>query len=209
MQSEQKIKIHFMHADSVVSAGLRAILCDSSELTISVHESLEELACQSAVVIADYHRGLHFYQHMLRASDYQSCSVLIVTHHEKEWEVRHAVECGVHGYLLQSCLPAELANAVHTLTNGKRYLSGSLKACVADSMSRTGLTGREQDVLELLGKGYCNKLIARELGIELPTVKSHIKGVMVKLNATARTHAVVVAAQRGLLRVDAGTTGYR
>jgi DNA-binding NarL/FixJ family response regulator len=207
MQFNQKIRIHFMHADPVVSAGLRAILSSSSELNLSVHDSLAEL--QSAVIIADYHSGLHFYQHMPRASHQDGFRVLIVTHYEKEGEVRHAVECGVHGYLLQSCVPEELANAVHMLSSGQRYLSDNLKRSIADSLGRTGLTGRESDVLQLLGKGYCNKLIARDLGIGLSTVKCHVKGVMAKLNATARTHAVVVATQRGLIRADAGTASYR
>jgi two-component system NarL family response regulator len=54
-------------------------------------------------------------------------------------------------------------------------------------------------VLQLLGKGYCNKLIARALGIGIGTVKTHIKSLLDKLNATTRTHAVIIAAQRGLV----------
>jgi predicted transcriptional regulator len=54
-------------------------------------------------------------------------------------------------------------------------------------------------VLELLATGRCNKVIARDLGISVGTVKTHLKGVMTKLGATARTHAVVLATQRGLV----------
>jgi DNA-binding CsgD family transcriptional regulator len=72
-------------------------------------------------------------------------------------------------------------------------------------MSHNELTGREADVLQLLGKGYCNKLIARELDIGVGTVKSHLKRVMSKLNVTARTQAVVVATQRGLIGAETST----
>ena len=47
-------------------------------------------------------------------------------------------------------------------------------------------------------------LVARKLGIGVGTVKTHVKGVMSKLDATARTHAVVVATQRGLIRPGGG-----
>ncbi|RZA34551.1 MAG: response regulator transcription factor [Lysobacteraceae bacterium] len=82
----------------------------------------------------------------------------------------------------------------------QRYLSESMTRSVADSLTRESLTGRETDVLQLLAQGCCNKSIARKLGIGVGTVKTHVKGVMSKLDATARTHAVVVATQRGLIR---------
>jgi two-component system NarL family response regulator len=80
-----------------------------------------------------------------------------------------------------------------------RYLSAELSRCVADSFTRIGLTSRETDVLQLLAQGQCNKSIARELGIGVGTVKTHVKGLFDKLGATARTHAVVLATRRGLV----------
>jgi two-component system NarL family response regulator len=70
---------------------------------------------------------------------------------------------------------------------------------MADSFTRIGLTSRETDVLQLLAQGCCNKSIARELGIGVGTVKTHVKGLFDKLGATARTHAVVLATRRGLV----------
>ena len=51
----------------------------------------------------------------------------------------------------------------------------------------------------IAGAGAVGRSIARELGIGVGTVKTHVKGLMSKLDATARTHAVVVATQRGLI----------
>ena len=53
--------------------------------------------------------------------------------------------------------------------------------------------------LALLAEGLCNKAIARDLGIALGTVKTHVKSLLDKLGATTRTHAVVLATRRGLL----------
>jgi DNA-binding NarL/FixJ family response regulator len=124
---------------------------------------------------------------------------LVLTHHDKEGTVRRALDSGVHGYVLQNCTEDELTQAVRALGDGGCYLSEPVARCVADSRGRSALTMRETDVLKLLGKGYCNKAIARELGIAPGTVKTYVKGVLGKLNATARTHAVVLASERGLI----------
>ncbi|HUS13843.1 MAG TPA: response regulator transcription factor [Chloroflexia bacterium] len=61
------------------------------------------------------------------------------------------------------------------------------------------LTAREQEVLELLGRGLSNKLIARRLGISEHTVKFHVSSIYGKLGAASRTEAVSRGAHRGLI----------
>lgn len=52
------------------------------------------------------------------------------------------------------------------------------------------LTVREREVLDCILDGMCNKLIARKLGLALPTVKSHVKGVLRKVGATSRAEVI-------------------
>ena len=63
------------------------------------------------------------------------------------------------------------------------------------------LTGREQQVLALVAEGYSNKLVAYQLGIRERTVKNHLTGIMTKLRASDRTHAVVTAVRLGWLAI--------
>jgi DNA-binding NarL/FixJ family response regulator len=191
--------IHIMHADPVMTAGLHAIIAELPELRVTTNLRQPEAQRVARVLVADYDTGIALARQPLSDS-LRHPSVLIVTQLDKEFEVRIAMDAGVHGYVLQSCSPDELQKAVVTLAQGQRYLSESVTRSVADSLSRETLTGRETDVLQLLAQGCCNKSIARKLGIGVGTVKTHVKGVMSKLDATARTHAVVVAAQRGLIR---------
>jgi LuxR family maltose regulon positive regulatory protein len=61
------------------------------------------------------------------------------------------------------------------------------------------LTGRETEVLHLLGEGYSNRQIAEELFITLNTVKKHTSNIYGKLGVRSRTQAVVRAQELGLL----------
>lgn len=195
------INVLVAHADAIVNAGLAALLGASAD--ISVKSAGAGGSFDGAdVIIVDHKAGL---EHMRRRAEArhgqaeEQPRVLIVTQLDREWEVRTAMIAGVHGYLLQNSPADQLLAAVRALSRGMRYLSADLSRCVADSFTRIGLTSRETDVLQLLAQGQCNKSIARELGIGVGTVKTHVKGLFDKLGATARTHAVVLATRRGLV----------
>jgi two-component system, NarL family, response regulator DegU len=64
------------------------------------------------------------------------------------------------------------------------------------------LTPREIEILEFIAKGYLNKQIAAELGISEQTIKNHVTSILRKLNANARTEAVVVAIRQGLIKLS-------
>jgi DNA-binding NarL/FixJ family response regulator len=190
-----------MHSDPVVCAGLSTLLSAAVELDWIVHAHLDDL--EDGVIIADYQNAIAYCE---RTDPPGHRRVLVVTHDGKDDEVRRAIASGVYGYLLQSEVPAELGTAVLCVSNGQRYLSSVVQRCIADSRYHGRLTPREGDVLQLMGQGYCNKLIARNLDISLGTVKCHVKAVLDKLHAATRTHAVVVAAQRGLISTEAPAT---
>ena len=63
------------------------------------------------------------------------------------------------------------------------------------------LTPREIEILNYIAEGYLNKQIAAELGISEQTIKNHVTSILRKLNANARTEAVVVAIKQGLISI--------
>lgn len=190
MEYGETICIAMAHQDAIVRAGLGTLLRTCA--TISV----QEIGIQ--VVVTDYADGLQRAQQ--NAGKPGAAAILVVTQREREWDVRSALAAGVQGYVLQSCSAEQLRMAVELLAAGQRYVTPELNRYVTDKSARSSLTGRETDVLQLLARGYCNKTIARELGIGVGTVKTHVKGVFDKLGATARTHAVALATQRGMVR---------
>lgn len=64
------------------------------------------------------------------------------------------------------------------------------------------LTPRETEILQYIAQGYLNKQIAAELGISEQTIKNHVTSILRKLNANARTEAVVVAIKQGLISIS-------
>jgi DNA-binding NarL/FixJ family response regulator len=123
----------------------------------------------------------------------------VVSQVDSEMNVRRALECGVSGYLPQSCQPDQLIDATLALARGQRYLERSVAQRLADAMTQDLPTPREIDVLRLMAIGLCNKAISSELNIAVGTVKAHIKALLQKLEAATRTEAADVARRRGLL----------
>lgn len=192
-------RIHLTHVCPIVRAGLLAILSAQPDFMVSVDERCPSGYPHPCVVVTDYAAGMQAARQVWPQRPGYTPRVLILTSQSKEWEVRQAVDSGVHGYLLLGCSAEELVKSVRMLGHGVDYLSATATRSVIDSMKREALTRRETEVLHVLARGGSDKLIARELGIGVGTVKSHIKHLLEKLDATARTHAVVVAMRRGLL----------
>lgn len=103
----------------------------------------------------------------------------------------------------------ELIAAVSALYNGliviHPHIAASLLARAPVSSINEGeplvepLTAREQEVLQLIGQGLANKMIADRLHISEHTVKFHVSAIYAKLGVASRTEAVRAGARRGLI----------
>jgi DNA-binding NarL/FixJ family response regulator len=121
--------------------------------------------------------------------------------------VRGMVETGAVGYLLKNEAPSVIVSAVHA-TENEKWFSPSVAAHVVTLMEKEEQkklanepTEREQEVLELLAKGWTNGQIAKSLVITKRTVAYHVQNLLNKLDASNRTEAVVEAIRRGWLDV--------
>lgn len=209
MSPIDRIRVLVIHGDAVSSAGLMAIFRKYPEFEIVnadddpegervLHQS--PARWQADIVVADYEHGIDL---AARIAAYPAsavtCKVMIVAQKDREWDIRHALEVGVRGYLLVGCALTELAVGVRTIHRGLRHLSSAVSQRLAESLSAESLTPREETVLQLVVDGLGNKAIARQLDITVGTVKSHVKGVFSKLNVESRTQAMAATERRGLL----------
>jgi DNA-binding NarL/FixJ family response regulator len=190
-------RVHILHDRPLVVAGLRALL-EADGWVVSLHGTQPARLPLADVVVADHDAG------MLLAGAGPGARIMIVTHRGRESDVKQALAAAIGGYVLEHATEAQVLRAVYEVFAGRTYLCPASAARLAAGFRSQPLTGREREVLHLLARGHCNKRIARELEIGLGTVKTHVRGVMGKLEATTRTQAVIVAASQGLVGFEAG-----
>ena len=112
-----------------------------------------------------------------------------------------ALKAGATGYLLKSSLRTEMLDAIHNVRRGRRHLHSDVAAEIALHILDDNLSDREAAVLRLVAIGKANKEIARALSLAEETVKAHLKNIFAKLDVADRTHAVTVAARRGIIEL--------
>jgi two-component system NarL family response regulator len=96
-----------------------------------------------------------------------------------------------------------VVRAIRTVHSGKRLMPVEVIERLHEYPVQPALTPREIEVLSFVAKGLANKEIADQLGTSDGTIRIHVQHILSKLGAADRTHAVTIAFQRGLLRLDA------
>ena len=133
--------------------------------------------------------------------------VLILTMHESEDLVQQVIEAGARGYILKDDADRILIAAVDAVRNRKPYYSTRVSSA-ADSndsseppkSSRSRLTPREREILQLLAEGKSNKEIASLLGISVNTAEAHRANIMLKLGFHSITELVVYAVRNKIIQ---------
>ena len=135
-------------------------------------------------------------------SEFPNARIIVLTTYEGDEDIYRALEAGAQAYLLKEMVRTELLQTIREVHAGRRYISASVAARLAEHTPRVALSDRELQVLKYIAKGLRNKEIGASLNIAEDTVKGHIKSIFGKLNVMDRTEAVVSASQRGIIHLD-------
>jgi two-component system, NarL family, response regulator DegU len=150
--------------------------------------------------------------------------VIILSIHDDENYVTHALKTGAMGYLLKEMDSETLIEAVKVVSEGGSYLHPKVTRNLLNEFRRLVahgeekkqntqfqqtevrrplhlLTRRECEVLQLLADGKSNRAIGEELYISEKTVKNHVSNILQKMNVNDRTQAVVMAIKNGWVEV--------
>jgi DNA-binding NarL/FixJ family response regulator len=132
-----------------------------------------------------------------------ACRVVALTSFDDQSRVLAMLDAGAVGYLVKDAKAEEILAAVRAAARGEAPLSLAASTAVvrarATRSTNPVLTVREQQVLDLLARGWSNSVIAQELAISEATVKVHLTRVYQALSVSDRTAAVVRALQLGLV----------
>jgi DNA-binding NarL/FixJ family response regulator len=136
--------------------------------------------------------------------------VIVLTMFELDEYVRAALQAGAVGFLLKDSHPDQLLDAIRRVHQGEslfapQVLTRFVEAYLAQPgggrpAGLEGLTGRETEVLALVGRGLSNGEIAARLTISIKTVKTHVGNLLSKLQARDRAHLVIAAYESDLVR---------
>jgi DNA-binding NarL/FixJ family response regulator len=137
--------------------------------------------------------------------------ILVLTTWDVDAHVVGALRAGASGFLLKDIRPGELVEAIRLTARGEALLAPTVLTRVLDRFLRTlpdpeppsslrDLSGREREVLTLIGQALSNAEIAARLRLSEATVKNHVTAVLRKLGLRDRVQAVVTAYDHGLVR---------
>jgi DNA-binding NarL/FixJ family response regulator len=130
----------------------------------------------------------------------RAAAIIILTTYDHDEDVYAGLRAGARAYLLKDVQPEELFKCIRAVHCGETYLQSKIAAKLALRVQEEALTDREVQILGLLAEGKSNKGIAQALYISESTVKTHLKSLFTKLDATSRAEAIAFAARRGLVR---------
>jgi DNA-binding NarL/FixJ family response regulator len=147
-----------------------------------------------------------------------SVAVIVLSPQPNDDELFRAIKSRVAGYLKRDVSSNELVATIRRCAAGEHPINDTFLAQpkVAHQVLEqfqdfswgkgaetfvSPLTPRETEILTYMAKGFFNKQIAIELSISEQTIKNHITSILRKLDANARTQAVITAIKRGLITV--------
>lgn len=130
-----------------------------------------------------------------------NAAVVVLTTYPGDMQALRALRAGAAGYLLKGCIRKDLLDTIRAVRAGRRTIAPEIAQEIAMHALEDRLSDREADILRLVAKGHPNKQIAWRLSVSTDTVKAHLKTIFSKLDVDDRTHAVTVAAKRGLIEI--------
>jgi DNA-binding NarL/FixJ family response regulator len=214
------IRVLLADDQALIRAGFRMLLEATEDIEVvgEASNGAEAVALaestQADVVLMDIRMpdvdGLEGTRRIAASENLAGVRVLILTTYEADDYVYKALRAGAAGFLVKDTEPGDLVHAVRVVAAGEALLSPRVtRRLIADIASRPPaaatdyridqLTGREREVLTLVGSGLSNNDIAARLHVSPLTAKTHVSRIMTKLDAHDRAQLVIAAYETGMV----------
>lgn len=209
------IRVVLVDDHSVVRAGVRAELEGTVDIVAEAGDVMEAISViaehKPDVVVCDVHLPDGTASAVIRGVVDRGVTskFLALSVSDAAEDVIDVIRTGARGYVTKTIDGDELIDAVRRIHLGDAVFSPRLAGFVLDAFSADldapadpeldQLTGREQEVMRLLARGYAYKEIARRLTISIKTVETHASSVLRKLQLSNRNELARWAADRRIV----------
>jgi DNA-binding NarL/FixJ family response regulator len=216
------VRVLIADAQPVVRAGFTAMLEGEPDIIVSAESGGGEEAVALAeqlgpdVVLLDLELpgigGLEAARRIHESPGGAHANLLVLASRDSDEDLLAALRAGALGFVLKSADPAELVQAVRTVSAGGAHLTPSAtRRLVAEYVAQPHpqlptaeqldeLTAREREVMAMVAAGLRNDEIAEHFVISPATVKTHVSRALRKLHARDRAQLVAIAYRFGLVR---------
>jgi DNA-binding NarL/FixJ family response regulator len=217
------IRVVLADDQALIRGGLRALIAATPGIEVVGEAADGERALAVArelrphVVLMDIRMpgvdGLEATRRITADEALQATRVLVLTTFEVDEYVFEALRAGASGFLLKDEEPVEILRAIEVVAAGDSLLSPSVTRRVVETFASgpatappalDELTGREREIVALVGTGLSNHEIADRLTISPATARTHVSRAMLKLGARDRAQLVVFAYESGLVSPGLG-----
>ena len=215
------ISVVLVDDQAMIRSGLRALLAAEEDIQVVGEAGDGAAALELArrlrpeVVVMDIRMpvmdGVEATRRLAADQELGGTRVLVLTTYDDDELVFRALRAGAGGFLLKDADPEDLIGGVRVLASGDALLAPSItrrlveafvarpEPAVAAPSLVEPLTGREQEIVALVGTGLSNHEIAERLSISPATARTHVSRAMGKIGARDRAQVVVFAYESGLV----------
>ncbi|MCI0412954.1 response regulator transcription factor [bacterium] len=205
--TSRQIRIMVVDDHPVVRAGLVMLISHETDMTVvaeashgkealSLFEKTNPDVTLIDLSLPDIH-GVEVIERIRKS--FPQAKLLVLSVYSGSEDVFRSLQSGALGYLIKDSTPDQLFYAIREAYEGRRYLHPSAASNLADRMLNDMLTPRELDVVRLMVQGKSNKEIATDLNLSETTVKTHVANILMKLNVSSRSQAILEALKRGIV----------
>ncbi|TML71260.1 MAG: response regulator transcription factor [Actinobacteria bacterium] len=203
-----EISVLIVDDHEVVREGLRLSLLRSPQIRVVGEAPDGETAIALAgrrrpdVIIMDLRMpgmdGIEATEEILKTSP--DTAVIVFTAYSERALLSRSLESGAKGYILKEAPHETLLRAIEKVAGGETFVDPALMPNLIQGRDGgDSLTQREREILQLLADGMSNADVAQRLFISQETVKSHVRHILVKLEADTRTQAVAIALREAMI----------
>lgn len=218
------IKVLIADDHAFYREGVRAFLSNTSDVEVVGEAGNGDEALAKAkelgpnVILMDLKmpgtNGIEATRHIHESNP--KVGVLVLTMFDDDDSVFAAMRAGARGYLLKDADKDEVVRAIVAVERGEAIFSPAIaqrmiqyfSAPPASSNKKNQpaefdeLTERESEILNLIAQGDNNNTIANKLSLSIKTVQNYVSSILLKLQVTDRSQAIVRAREAGLGKRD-------